>query len=304
MGVHIADVSHFIRPGNALDKEAAARGTTVYLVGKRIDMVPELLSSNLCSLLGGVERFAFSCVWEMDHNANIISKKFHKSVIKSKSAMTYEMAQIIIDDASQNNAIAQSLRNLNKLAKILKKRRMDNGYEKRIKYLNNSITIVVCSYYFRALVLASPEIRFQVDSETHEPLEVEAKQLRDTNSMVEEFMLLANITVAEHIANEFPECAMLRRHPRPPLSNFEPLVKAARHQNFEIVCDTGLEFSKSLDTCVKPNNPYFNTMIRILATRCMMQALYFISGTLQKDQFEHYGLAASIYTHFTSPIRR
>lgn len=148
MGVHIADVSHFIRPGNALDKEAAARGTTVYLVGKRIDMVPELLSSNLCSLLGGVERFAFSCVWEMDHNANIISKKFHKSVIKSKSAMTYEMAQIIIDDASQNNAIAQSLRNLNKLAKILKKRRMDNGYEKRIKYLNISITIVVLFILF------------------------------------------------------------------------------------------------------------------------------------------------------------
>ncbi|XP_075146089.1 exosome complex exonuclease RRP44-like protein Dis3 [Haematobia irritans] len=282
VGVHIADVSHFIRPGNALDKEAASRGTTVYLVGKRIDMVPELLSSNLCSLLGGVERFAFSCIWEMDHDANIISKKFHKSVIKSKSAMTYEMAQIIIDDQTQNHAIAKSLRNLNKLAKILKKRRMDNG----------------------ALVLASPEIRFQVDSETHEPLEVEAKQLRDTNSMVEEFMLLANITVAEHIANEFPECAMLRRHPRPPISNFEPLIKAARHQNFEIVCDTGLEFSKSLDLCVKPDNPYFNTMIRILATRCMMQALYFISGTLQKDQFEHYGLAASIYTHFTSPIRR
>ncbi|KAI8129308.1 hypothetical protein FF38_13008 [Lucilia cuprina] len=282
VGVHIADVSHFIRPGNALDKEAASRGTTVYLVGKRIDMVPELLSSNLCSLVGGQERFAFSCIWEMDHKANIINKRFHKSIIKSKSAMTYEMAQIIIDDATQNNEIAKSLRNLNRLAKILKKRRMDNG----------------------ALVLASPEIRFQVDSETHEPLEVEAKQLRDTNSMVEEFMLLANITVAEHIANEFPECAMLRRHPKPPTSNFDPLIKAARNQGFEIKTETGLELAKSLDECVKPDNPYFNTMIRILATRCMMQALYFISGTLQKDQFAHYGLAADIYTHFTSPIRR
>lgn len=127
VGVHIADVSHFIRPGNALDKEAAARGTTVYLVGKRIDMVPELLSSNLCSLVGGQERFAFSCIWELDHNANIINKRFHKSIIKSKSAMTYEMAQIIIDDVTQNNEIAKSLRNLNRLAKILKKRRMDNG---------------------------------------------------------------------------------------------------------------------------------------------------------------------------------
>lgn len=152
--------------------------------------------------------------------------------------------------------------------------------------------------------MASPEIRFQVDSETHEPLEVEVKQMRDTNSMVEEFMLLANTTVAEHIANEFPECAMLRRHPKPPQSNFDPLVKAARYQGFEIKIDNGLELAESLDKCVKPENPYFNTMIRILTTRCMMQAVYFISGTVQKDQFFHYGLAAPIYTHFTSPIRR
>ncbi|KAH8268133.1 hypothetical protein KR026_000560 [Drosophila bipectinata] len=282
VGVHIADVSHFIRPGNALDKEAAARGTTVYLVGKRIDMVPELLSSNLCSLVGGVERFAFSCVWEVDHKANVLNKRFHKSVIKSKRAMTYEEAQVMIDDAADQGEIAKSLRNLNKLAKILKKRRMDNG----------------------ALVLASPEIRFQVDSETHEPLEVEAKQMRETNSMVEEFMLLANITVAEHIAAEFTECAVLRRHPKPPPTNFDPLVKAARYQGFQVDTDSGLELAHSLDKCVKEDNPYFNTMIRILTTRCMMQAVYFISGSLQKEEYFHYGLAAPIYTHFTSPIRR
>lgn len=127
VGVHIADVSHFIRPGTALDKEASLRATTVYLVDKRIDMVPELLSSNLCSLLGGVERFAFSCVWEMDHNANILETRYHKSVIKSKSAMTYEQAQLIIDDPTQNHEIAKSLRHLNRLAKILKKKRIENG---------------------------------------------------------------------------------------------------------------------------------------------------------------------------------
>lgn len=128
VGVHIADVSHFIRPGNALDKEAASRATTVYLVDKRIDMVPELLSSNLCSLRGGEERFAFSCVWEIDENANIVNTKFHKSIIKSKKAMTYEEAQLIIDDETQQHDIAESLRNLNKLAKILKKRRIEKGY--------------------------------------------------------------------------------------------------------------------------------------------------------------------------------
>lgn len=126
-GVHIADVSHFIRPGNALDKEASLRATTVYLVDKRIDMVPELLSSNLCSLRGNVERFAFSCVWELDQQANIIATKFHKSVINSKRAMTYEEAQLIIDDDAQQHDIAESLRGLNKLAKILKQRRINNG---------------------------------------------------------------------------------------------------------------------------------------------------------------------------------
>lgn len=282
VGVHIADVSHFIRPGNALDKEAASRATTVYLVDKRIDMVPELLSSNLCSLRGNVERFAFSCIWELDDEANVLDTRFHKSVICSKQAMTYEEAQLIIDDASQQTDVAETLRNLNRLAKIMKERRVQNG----------------------ALVLASPEIRFQVDNETHDPIEVEAKQIRDTNSMVEEFMLLANVSVAQKIEKEFPECAMLRRHPEPPQTNFEPLIKAGRNQGFEIDTSVGRQLALSLDAAVKPDNVYFNTMLRILATRCMMQAVYFISGTLQKPEFFHYGLAAPIYTHFTSPIRR
>lgn len=282
VGVHIADVTHFIRPGTALDKEAALRATTVYLVDKRIDMVPELLSSNLCSLRGGEERFAFSCVWEMNHEAKIIKTDFFKSIILSRAALTYEEAQILIDDTSKHDNITKSLRYLNKLAKILKKHRIDNG----------------------ALVLASPEIRFQVDSETHDPIQVEAKKMRETNSMVEEFMLLANVSVAEKILQEFPECAMLRRHPQPPPGNFEPLIKAGKNQGFDIVIDSGKELATSLDKAVKPDNAYFNTMLRIMATRCMMQAVYFASGMLQKEEYFHYGLAAPIYTHFTSPIRR
>lgn len=282
VGVHIADVSHFIRPGNAMDLEAATRATTVYLVDKRIDMVPELLSSNLCSLRGNVERFAFSCIWELDENANTVTTKFHKSVIKSKDALTYEQAQLKIDDKNINDDIAKSLRQLNKLAKLLKKRRKENG----------------------ALELASPEIRFKIDSETADPIEVKVKQHLETNSMVEEFMLLANCSVAAKIEKEFPEYAMLRRHPTPPQTNFEPLIKAVKHQGFEIDTLSGKGLADSLDRIVKEDNPYFNTMLRILATRCMLQAVYFISGTLTKPEFFHYGLAAPIYTHFTSPIRR
>ncbi|KDR22892.1 hypothetical protein L798_14747, partial [Zootermopsis nevadensis] len=282
VGVHIADVSHFIRSGTAIDKEAALRATTVYLVDKRIDMVPELLSSNLCSLLGNEERFAFSCIWELTQEAEVVNTRFCKSIIRSRQAMTYEEAQMKIDDLTLQDNLSKSLRGLNSLAKILKKRRIENG----------------------ALVLASPEIRFQVDSETLDPVEVETKKLRETNSMVEEFMLLANISVANKILEDFPECAMLRRHPKPPLSNFEPLVKAGRNLGFEINIESGKALALSLDNAVRPDNAFFNTMLRILATRCMMQAVYFASGMVQRDEFFHYGLAVPIYTHFTSPIRR
>lgn len=173
-------------------------------------------------------------------------------------------------------------RKLNELAKKLKEKRKSKG----------------------ALTLASLEIRFNIDSETHDPIDVEAKKVLETNSLVEEFMLLANISVAEKIQQEFPDCALLRRHPVPPISNYKPLIKAAAARGFEIVVDSGLALAQSLDRAVLADNPYFNTMLRILTCRCMSLAVYFCSGTLSRDHFFHFGLATPIYTHFTSPIRR
>ncbi|XP_060089521.1 exosome complex exonuclease RRP44 [Heteronotia binoei] len=280
VGVHIADVSHFIRPGNALDQESAKRGTTVYLCEKRIDMVPELLSSNLCSLRSNVDRLAFSCIWEMTPNAEILKTRFTKSVINSKASLTYAEAQMKIDSANMNDDITISLRGLNKLAKILKKRRIDNG----------------------ALTLSSPEVRFHMDSETHDPIDLQTKELKETNSMVEEFMLLANVSVAQKIYEEFSEHALLRKHPAPPPSNYDILVKAAKSKGLEIRTDSAKALADSLDSAESPSFPYLNTLLRILATRCMMQAVYFCSG--MDNDFHHYGLASPIYTHFTSPIRR
>ncbi|XP_048454363.1 exosome complex exonuclease RRP44 [Rhincodon typus] len=280
VGVHIADVSHFIRPGNALDQESANRGTTVYLCDKRIDMVPELLSSNLCSLRSNVERFAFSCIWEMTHNAEILHTMYTKSVINSKASLTYAEAQMRIDDESMNDEVTLGLRRLNKLAKILKKRRIDNG----------------------ALTLSSPEVRFHIDSETHDPIDLQTKELKETNSMVEEFMLLANISVAKKIYEEFSECALLRKHPAPPPSNYDILVKAAKSKNLDVKTDSAKALADSLDKAEVPGSPYLNTLLRILTTRCMMQAVYFCSG--MDTDFHHFGLASPIYTHFTSPIRR
>ncbi|XP_065830187.1 exosome complex exonuclease RRP44-like isoform X2 [Oscarella lobularis] len=281
VGVHIADVTHFIRPGSPLDKEAINRGTTVYLVDRRIDMVPELLSSNLCSLRANEERLAMSCIWEMNEGT-ILQTKFHKTVIKSKAALTYEEAQLRIDDKSKVDEVTEALRLLNSLAKALRQKRLENG----------------------ALVLASPEVRFDFGDESHDPINLDSKEMRETNHLVEEFMLLANISVATKIHNDFPDCAVLRRHQQPPLGKFDSLLRAAQLKGIRLEVDNGKALAQSLAKAELPDDPYFNTLLRILSTRCMMQALYFCSGTEPEENFYHYGLAASIYTHFTSPIRR
>ncbi|RPA77880.1 RNB-domain-containing protein [Ascobolus immersus RN42] len=283
VGVHIADVSHFVKPGNAMDLEAASRGTTVYLVDKRIDMLPMLLGTDLCSLKPYVERFAFSVLWEMTPDAEIVSAEFTKSAIKSVEAFSYEQAQLRIDDINNQDDLTKSMRTLLDFSKKLKKRRMDAG----------------------ALNLASPEVKVHTDSETSDPVDVETKQLRETNSLVEEFMLLANITVARKIYEAFPQTAMLRRHGAPPATNFEELQSQLRvRKNMDLRVESSKALADSLDTCVDPKEPFFNTLIRIMATRCMLSAEYFAAGAFAYPEFRHYGLASEIYTHFTSPIRR
>lgn len=173
-----------------MDFEAASRGTTVYLVDKRIDMLPSLLGTNLCSLRPYVERLAFSVIWELDHEtSSILNVRFTKSVIKSKAAFTYEDAQIRKDNLELSDSISESIRLLNDLAIKLKAARMRAG----------------------ALNLASPEVKIQMDSsESSDPVDVEQKAAHETNSLVEEFMLLANISVAQRIYESFPQTAVLR----------------------------------------------------------------------------------------------
>ncbi|KAJ4272204.1 exosome catalytic subunit dis3 [Fusarium torreyae] len=283
VGVHIADVSNFVKPANAMDTEASIRGTTVYLVDKRIDMLPPLLGTDLCSLKPYVERFAFSILWELNDNADIMNVRFTKSVIKSREAFSYEQAQLRIDDDSQQDDLTKGMRMLLMLSKKLKKKRMDAG----------------------ALSLSSPEVKVQTESETSDPIDVKTKQLLDTNSLVEEFMLFANISVAAKIYEAFPQTAILRRHGAPPKTNFDELSNQLRtKRGMELRTDSSKALADSLDQCVDSKEPFFNTLVRIMATRCMMSAEYFCSGTQAYPEFRHYGLASEIYTHFTSPIRR
>ncbi|KIN93475.1 hypothetical protein M404DRAFT_17294 [Pisolithus tinctorius Marx 270] len=307
-GVHIADVSHFVHPDTPMDTEAASRGTTVYLADKRVDMLPSLLGTNLCSLRAGVERLAFSVIWELTEDANIVNVRFTKSVISSKAALEYSEAQMRLDDSSLTDPLTSSIRLLNSLAKKLKAKRMAAG----------------------ALDLASPEVRINLaspessdplvapsnspnvatssnskDKKNGETIGVMQKALLATNSLVEEFMLLANISVAMRINEAFSQTAVLRRHVAPPKTNFEKLQDMLmKRKGFTLDVSSSGALAASLDRCVDPEMPAFNTLVRIMATRCMTSAEYFCAGSVSRDTFGHYGLASPIYTHFTSPIRR
>jgi exosome complex exonuclease DIS3/RRP44 len=283
IGVHIADVTHFMKPGTALDEEASNRSTSVYLVDRRIDMIPSLLSTDICSLHANVERYAFSVVWEMKFpSLEVVEKKFFKSLILSKAAFAYGQAQEFLDDPNKGGEFGDDVRLLNEVAVILKERRIKAG----------------------ALTLASPEVKFLLDSGSQDPTEMELYQLKQANALVEEFMLLANITVAEEIYKNFPKFALLRRHQPPPHQNFAQLTKMAETIGFELKTEDSKSVADSLDSIKDDSRPHLNQLIRIMTTRCMMQAVYFPSGQFSNADFKHYGLASLIYTHFTSPIRR
>eukprot|EP00249_Psilotum_nudum_P021681 c28202_g1_i1 orf=199-3033(+) len=281
VGVHIADVTHFVLPGTPLDEEASQRGTSVYLVERRIDMLPKPLTEDICSLRADVDRLAFSVIWEMSPEADIVSVRFTKSIIKSCGALSYVEAQARMDDSRLADPLTADLRNMNSLAKIMRQRRIDRG----------------------ALTLASPEVKFEIDTETHDPLDIGMYQVREANHMIEEFMLAANVSVAEKILEHYSLWSLLRRHPIPSPKMFEPLLRTAAAVGIELDITSSRTLADSLDAAVG-SDPYFNKLIRILATRCMTQAVYFCSGELTPPEFHHYGLAAPLYTHFTSPIRR
>eukprot|EP00741_Cyanophora_paradoxa_P002860 tig00000640_g2776.t1 len=279
---HIADVSHFVKAGTALDVEGAARSTSVYLVGRRIDMLPEQLTTDICSLVGQRDRLTFSVVWELTPKADIVRVEFFKAVIKSVAALSYGEAQNRMDDPKDKSDLTQDIRNLNRLAKELKRKRIEAG----------------------ALTLASPEVRFEIDLETSDPIDMALYETKEANSLVEEFMLLANCSVAEKIVQHFPQCSVLRRHPPPFPHAFDQLVAACRRRGIELKVSTSKELAESLDRAIIKDQPYFNKLVRILSTRCMNQAVYFSSGEVARENYVHYGLACPLYTHFTSPIRR
>ncbi len=279
VGVHIADVTHYVKEGSIIDEEAVQRATSVYLVDRTIPMLPERLSNGLCSLRPNEEKLSFACIFEMDDNADVKNYRIARTVICSDRRFTYEEAQNIIETGEGD--FKDEVLKMNDLAKKLRQKRFDNG----------------------AIAFDRHEVKFEID-EQGKPLGVYFKVAKDANKLVEEFMLLANKTVAEFIGKpprgKKAKTFVYRVHDLPDPTKLQNLSEFIVRFGYKIKTqgsDTAI--SKSINKLLNDvqSRPEEN-LIETIAIRSMAKATYTTAN------IGHYGLAFPHYTHFTSPIRR
>ncbi|KAI5170999.1 exosome complex exonuclease DIS3/RRP44 [Nematocida sp. LUAm3] len=292
IGVHIADVTYFVREDSELDREGRIRGCSVYLPDRRIDMLPTVLGTNLCSLHKNKERLTFSVIWRVTikENLRIIDKKFIRSIIRSKEAFTYEEASDILKGRKKTSKeIEESLFLLKRASSFLKKERIDNG-----AFLIPSSDSFISAKGIKSFseILRDPK-KFVKKEEDMLPE-------YDTHSLVEEMMLLANRTVAEEMISNFPFTSLIRMHPTPSSDAFKELEKAVNevYPGVQLDPQNPREISFIIQK-IKNESPALGRVIGHWASMCMTQALYASSSFNH-----HYGLGMEAYTHFTSPIRR
>ncbi|XP_059559544.1 DIS3-like exonuclease 2 isoform X4 [Myotis daubentonii] len=300
VGVHIADVSYFVPEGSELDQVAAQRATSVYLVQKVIPMLPRALCEELCSLNPMTDKLTFSVIWTLTSEGKILSEWFGRTIICSCTKLSYEHAQSMIESPTKtipeqelppispehtSEEVHQAVLNLHRIAKELRKQRFLDG----------------------ALRLDQLKLAFTLDHETGLPQGCHIYEYRDSNKLVEEFMLLANMAVAHKIYRAFPERALLRRHPPPQTKMLNDLVEFCDQMGLPMDFTSSGALNKSL-TEIFGDDKYSLARKEVLTSMCsrpMQMALYFCSGMLRdQEQFRHYALNVPLYTHFTSPIRR
>lgn len=301
IGIHIADVSHYVTPGNELDDEAYERATSVYLVDRVVPMLPEILSNNACSLRPNEEKYTFSAVFEMNDKAQVVNQWFGKTVTLSNARFSYEEAQHIIEN-NENGAKSQTLLldipedisindqaysipedvaigilEMDRLAKILRTKRMREG----------------------AISFDKVDVKFILD-ENSEPEGVYFKESKDANKLIEEFMLLANRSVAEFIGKQKPPKTFVYRvHDEPDDEKIAALENIIKRFGYKLNTKDRNSTATSLNKLLKDvQGKKEQNLIDTLAIRSMSKALY------TTHNIGHYGLAFDYYTHFTSPIRR
>ncbi|KAL2241827.1 UNVERIFIED_CONTAM: DIS3-like exonuclease 2 [Sesamum indicum] len=303
VGVHIADVSFFVLPDTALDIDAQIRSTSVYLSRCKLPMLPSLLSDNLASLNPGDDRLAFSIFWDINSGGEVLDRWIGRTIIRSCSKLSYEHAQEIIDEAFDLQDSSQSIEHWPKLY----------GHSewcdvvKSVKFLNE-ISKKLRENRFKggALSLESPKVVFLFDEEGM-PYDSVLSGRRDSNFLVEEFMLLANRTAAEVITRAYPSCALLRRHPEPNVCKLRDFETFCNKHGLKMDISSSAHLHHSLEHVrgeLKNDSVLFNILMSY-AARPMQLASYFCSGDMKDiSDCSHYALAVPLYTHFTSPLRR
>lgn len=278
VGVHIADVSYYIPLNGQADKEAFNRSTSVYLADRVIPMIPERLSNHLCSLRPGEDKLTFSCILEVDESANVHSFRFAESVIHSKHRFTYGDAQEIIEGRNASHPLAGDVQLANRIAQAFTKKRFSQG----------------------SVEFDMPEVRVRMDEDGN-PIEIVRKELKASNRLIEEFMLLANQSAAKAVEQPGKETPpfIYRVHDRPNEERLQQLITYVRTFGLQLNLTDGVISSEDLNTLLNdikgtPQEP----IIKTAALRAMAKACY------SHENIGHYGLGFPHYTHFTSPIRR
>eukprot|EP00727_Mastigamoeba_balamuthi_P012875 m51a1_g821 putative dis3-like exonuclease 1 (1134) ;mRNA; r:701777-705697 len=291
IGVHIADPSYFVREGSLLDEEARLRSTTVYLPHTRFPMLPRQLSEDLCSLHEGFERLSVSVVYEFSSSLEVVSEWFGRTLVRSCHALCYEQAQDVLDGGKGAVCGYGALPDVPQLREELE------------VLLNISRKLRAGRLARGALELEGEEVSFEIQKATCQPTQLKPHDDMEVHSLVAEFMLLANESVAKKIHSVFPSGTLMRRHPYPKASRFSQLIQCAAAVGGKIDLTSNVTLSKSLNETLA-DRPQANRILKSLATRAMAEAEYFSTGMCEVAQYFHYGLASPMYTHFTSPIRR
>ncbi|XP_062516622.1 DIS3-like exonuclease 1 [Corticium candelabrum] len=304
LGVHIADVSYFVKPQSLTDLEARARSTTVYLADRRYDMLPPILSTDLCSLISNVDRYAVSVLWELNTSTYEVQRVWYgRTVIRSAYKLFYEAAQEIVENTKSSTDLIALIPELDGVNLSECQQRLDAVRWSISKLMDIARTLRERRDEGGALELEGIEVTVQVGKEKVIE-DLIPKQPLEIHETVAECMIFANHWVAKKIATAFPTCALLRRHPMPLQERFAQLIQCAVSRHYTINTKSSKLLAESLDNAIDSRDPEINRLLRMMATQAMSNAVYFSTGYVSSDQFFHYGLALDHYTHFTSPIRR
>lgn len=299
IGVHISDVSYFVQEKSQLDEIIKDKTTSVYMVDRVYHMLPEQLCL-LCSLLPGQDKLAFSVIWEITQNGKILNTRFVRSIINSCAKLAYDHAQQVIDNPDKEftatdfpeifngylpKDIANIIKQLQSIAAILRKKRIENG----------------------ALRINQPKIRITLDPETKFPMSFSSEVQTESNRLIEDFMLLANQSVAEFIFQKFPDIAVLRNHVPPKQDLLNALATKLSTYNMTYDASSSKSIGESLTKLIAQSKypEVMDILLSKLSAKPMRRATYICSNQVtSREALCHYALSIPIYTHFTSPIRR